>query len=100
MDPEAAVRNLEHRVSQIEQILPTLATREDMRAIVDSAVKHEGERTRAYFDVVAKSLRADIRLLAKGLTALGERTDRGFAEVREDIRKLDRRVMRLEARRR
>lgn len=99
MDHDAAIRNLEHRVSQIEQILPTLATRDDLRNL-RVEVREEGARTRAHVDVVAESLRSDIRLLAEGLGALNERTERGFAEVKDDIRKLDRRVMRLEARRR
>lgn len=161
---ESVVTNLDHRVARIEQILPTLATKEDLRAAVaplptreevhqaiDSAVakavaplatreemhqaidssiakavaplatreemhqaisnaiaplatreemREEGERTRRHFDVVAESLRGDIRLLAEGQVALQERVEDLRTDLKGDIAKLDRRVMRLETTRR
>jgi hypothetical protein len=36
--PETVVKNLDHRVTQVEQILPTLATKEDVRTTVAEAV--------------------------------------------------------------
>ena len=42
-----------------------------------------GEETRRHFEVVAESLRGEIRLVADGVAALDEKTDRRFAEVQE-----------------
>lgn len=139
---ESVVTNLDHRVMRIEQILPTLTTKEDLRAAVaplptrdemheaidsatakavaplatreemhqaiDSAIskavaplatreemREEGERTRRHFDVVAESLRGGIRLLAEGQVALQERVEDLRTDLKGDIAKLDRRVMRL-----
>jgi len=75
---EQRLENVEHRVDRIEQILPTLATREDLkRAIAPLATKVElrefEQRLRTHFDVVAESLRDDIRLVAEAVAALSER---------------------------
>ena len=75
---EQRIENVERRVDRIEQILPTLATREDLKAaIAPLATKAElGEveqRLRTHFDVVTESLRNDIRLLAETVVALSER---------------------------
>ena len=56
--------------------------------------------TRRHFDVVAESLRGDIRLLAEGQVALQERLEDVRTDLKGDIAKLDRRVIRLEATRR
>jgi hypothetical protein len=98
------------RVDRIEQILPGLATRDDlkaavaplatraelraavaplatkdelraaigeseqrMRAHVADAVFASEQRMRTHFDVVAESLRDDIRLVAEAVVALSER---------------------------
>jgi len=52
------LKNLDRRLANIEQILPTLATREEMRA--------EAVETRRHFDVVFESMRAEIRVFAEG----------------------------------
>lgn len=57
------------------------------------------EETRRHFDVVAESLGADIRAIAEGHAGLVERLDQFEQEVRRDFRRLDRRLLRLEARR-
>ena len=105
------VRNIDDRVARIEQILPTLATKEDLRRTIQSAVeplatrievhevvREEGERTRRHFDVVAESLRGDIRLIAEGHTVLQQSLGDLRTELKGDIAQLDRRLMRLEAR--
>jgi alkylhydroperoxidase/carboxymuconolactone decarboxylase family protein YurZ len=166
---EAVVKNLDRRVTGIEQILPTLATKEDLRAAVAplatreemrsaidtaiakavaplatldemhnaintaiakavaplatreemhnaintaiakavaplatreemfQAVREEGQQTRRHFDVVAESLRGDIRLVAEGHAGLQQRVD---TEVKAADATLDRRATRLEAERR
>ena len=95
---EQRLDNLEHRVDRIEQILPTLATREDLKeaiaplatkaelraAIAPLATKAElkatkaelrevEQRLRTHFDVVTESLRDDIRLVAEAVASLLER---------------------------
>jgi hypothetical protein len=86
---EGVVRNVNDRVTRIEQILPTLATRDDMR--------EEGERTRRHFDAVAERLEDHIQLIAEGQGALQEQVDGFKKEMRSDMARLDRRLMRLEA---
>ena len=77
---------------EIRAALVPYATREEMYQLV----REEGERTRRHFDVIAESLRDDIRMLAEGLVALHWRIEDVRTELRADIAALDRRVMRLE----
>lgn len=107
---ESVVSNIDHRLTVIEQILPTLATKEDLRAAIaplptreemyqaiHSVVRQEGEQTRRHFDIVAESLHGDIRLIAEGHVTLQQSVDGLRTELKGDIAKLDRRVTRLEA---
>jgi len=94
---EQRLGNVERRIDRIEQILPTLATRDDlraaiaplatkaelraaigeseqrMRAHVADAISASEQRMRTHFDVVTESLRDDIRLVAEAVAALSER---------------------------
>ncbi len=99
---EKGTDDLERRVSQIEQVLPTLATKEDLRiteerlrseiaeaeerldqrlhAKIDSTeqrlrseVTDAEKRMRTHFDVMTESLRDDIRLVAEAVATLTER---------------------------
>ena len=75
---EQRIENVERRVDRSEQILPTLATRDDLRAaIAPLATKAElrevEQRLHTHFDVVTESLRDDIRLVAEAVVALSER---------------------------
>ena len=92
---EQRVNDLDRRVGRVEQILPTLATKADLEAAIEplatraelraaieplatrtelhAAIAESEERMRRHFDVVAESLRDDIRLIAEGLAALSER---------------------------
>ena len=127
---EAVVRNIDMRLTRVEQILPTLATKEDVRVAIAEAIaplatkvelqeaiaplatkvelqevrselreemRHEGERTRRHFDVVAERLEGHIRLIAEGQVLLQERFEDLRTDLKADIAQLDRRVMRLEA---
>jgi hypothetical protein len=130
--------NLDNRLSRVEQILPTLATKEnlrlsteplatkeelrraieplatkeEMRAAIATAieplatrdemkafVRAEGIETRRRFDIVAESLRSDIRIIAEGQVHLTHRMGAFETETRQVIASLDRRVLRLESRR-
>ena len=57
------------------------------------------EETRRHFDVVGEALRADVRAIAEGQVGLVERLDQFQQEVRRDFRRVERRLLRLEARR-
>lgn len=89
---EQRMEELELRVDGIEQILPTLVTKDDLRTTISDAVGASEQRMRAHvsdaieaseqrtrtelrthFDVVAEGLRHDIRLVAEAVAALSER---------------------------
>jgi hypothetical protein len=119
---EQVVRNIDRRLERVEQILPTLATREELQAAIAplatreemhaaiqaavaplatrEEVRAEARETRRHFDVVAESLHDDIRLVAEGLVALGAKFDRFRRRVDRDLAKVDERLTALEARRR
>ena len=85
---EEVLENLNRRVDRIEQILPTLATKDDLRkAIAPLATKEEvraeGERTRAHFNAVAERLEEQIRLLAEALLSIEQRLTRLEARYAE-----------------
>ena len=78
LDLEDAVKNLTDRVTRIEQIVPTLATKADLEVLrlatrVD--VREEGERTRRHFDVVGERLEGHIRVIADGHVSLQEKLE-------------------------
>ena len=145
LDMEQLLKNLDRRTEQVERILPTLATKQELQATVQAAIaplatkqelqatvqaaiaplatkqellatveaaiaplatkqelqaavallatkeelqaaiaplatkvemREEGERTRRHFDVIAESLRDDIRIIAEGHVALDARVTR------------------------
>ena len=91
---ERGFRNVEHRVDRVDQILPTLATKDDLQAAIAGA-EH---RMRKHFDVGFESLRDDIRLIADGLAMLTQKVEQNHRELKSDIAGVDRRLMRVEAR--
>jgi len=104
---EEVLRSLDRRVGRIEQILPTLATKDEIRnlATKDEIARYatkedmlaEGERTRAHFDVVAERLESQIRVIAEGLMSLDQRFEDFRTETRTNFATVDRRLLRLEA---
>ena len=124
---ERRVENIERRLTTVEQILPTLATKADLKAAVASlatkaevraeiqaaiaplatklevraeiqaAVRAEGIETRRHFDVVAEGLRTDIRMIAEGIVAVQARCDIRHHDVMDALTRHDRRLTRLEA---
>ena len=124
---ERRVENLERRMTAVEQVLPTLATKADLAAAIaplptkadvraeieaaiaplatkagvtaeiHAAVRAEGAETRRHFDVVAEGLHADIRMVAEGVIALQARGEAHYAEIKGVLAQHDRRLTRLEA---
>jgi hypothetical protein len=126
-DTSTVLRNIDRRLSSIEQVLPTLPTRDEMQVAISSAIasaiaplatrdemrvtvasaiaplptreetRHHFEETRRHFDVVAESLRVEIRMIAEGHGNLSYRMDTLERKTTRDIAGLDLRVLRLEA---
>jgi hypothetical protein len=158
MEAENLLKKLDRRMQNVEQILPTLPTREEMRAEIREAVRplatkeelqataaklvtheeldaivatlatkedlaaaiaplatkaelaaaiaplatkaemrEEGERTRQHVDVVAESLRDDIRLIAESQVALQAEVRLGRNDLDARLNNHEKRITRLEA---
>jgi len=81
--------NLDRRLSSVEQILPTLATKEDLKAFATKEdleqmgatlrgeIRDAEVRSRRHVDVIGESLRGDIQLIAENLAALMSRRSGG-----------------------
>jgi hypothetical protein len=90
MELERVVQNIDRRLSKVEQILPTLATKEDLRAL--------RSEMRTHFSAVAGRLESYVRVVAEGHTTLQKRRDEANRRYDKAIAQLDRRVSRLDAR--
>jgi hypothetical protein len=122
-DRDRLLQNLEDRLGKVEQILPTLATREDLmplatraelaplatredliplatRAEMYAAIKAEGEQTRRHMDILTEALHDDIRIVAEGQVALRQRVSTLETSHDGNIAALDTRVSSLETWRR
>ncbi len=105
MDFEAAVNNIDVRLERVEQFLPTLATKEELRAAVAvlatknelRATKEELQldidRSRQESRLLYESLKDDIRIVAEGVVSIQRTLDdmvRPWLVDHEDrIRKLE-----------
>ena len=87
------LENLDRRLARVEQILPTLATNEELRLTVAGAVaplatkeeltamsaelrqeiRGEGKESRRYMDILSEDTRGDIRILAGHLSVVMSR---------------------------
>ena len=104
---EHVVGNFNVRFDRIEQILPILATKAELREGLQSVkdelraeFRADGAETRRYMKMLVEDLRDDIRILAEGLVALDARDARQHAESAKADAHLDVRVAALEAGRR
>ena len=110
---EDVVRNVDLRLQRVEQILPTLATKDELREVVSALatkdevkelgenlraeMRDEGERSRRHMNVIAEDLRDQIRLVAEVQVAFMEKMDRRDEDYRAQHTDMDRRVTHLEA---
>ena len=67
---ETHLKTLDLRLARVEQILPTLATKEDFKPLATKdelrrEIREEGDRSRRHMDIIAEALRSDIQLLAE-----------------------------------
>ena len=96
---EHHVQDLERSIATVEQILPTLATKADLadlKTATKADIQLAEEGTRRHFDVVAESLRDDIRMIADGVVSLHARVDAHRAETAGVLANHERRLTRLE----
>jgi hypothetical protein len=98
------LQSIDGRVAKVEQILPTLATKQELaEAIVPLAtreeVRAEGVETRRHFDVVAESIGSELRMFGEEHIHLRQRLDGYEAKTDRSIASLDLRVLRLAAER-
>ena len=64
------LENIDRRLTRVEQILPTLATKDDLKTLATKdELREEAERSRRHMDVVAESLRSDSQLIAGHVAA-------------------------------
>ena len=107
MDQEL-IAYLDQRFSQLKSELRSeiaLELRADIAASA-AGVKSElradiaasAAETRRHFDVVADRLMDKIQLVGKGVIGVDQKLDRFRGEVAEEFQRVDRRLLRLEAR--
>jgi len=70
------------------------AVRSDLRAEIAASAAE----TRRHFDVVADRLMDTIQLVGEGVITVDQKLDRFRGEVAEEFQRVDRRLLRLEAR--
>jgi hypothetical protein len=120
-DVNDQLKNLDARVARIEQFLPSVATKDDLKALATKddlkafatkddlkafaakddlkafatkeELSEEGERTRRHMDIVAEALRDDLKIALEGNMALTSRVE----SLEQRHGRLERRVTVLEA---
>lgn len=65
---------------------------------LDTKITETAEETRRHSGVVAEGLRDEIRLVAEGVLTVDQKLERFRGEVAEEFRRVDTRLLRLEAR--
>ena len=75
------LQNVSDRVREVDTRLSAVDTRlsTDIRRVettLRQEIREEGVTTRRHFDVIAESLRDDIRIIAEGLIALDAKVER------------------------
>ena len=109
LEIEGIIKDLNTRTKRIEQILPTLAGKDDLKALATKndlkvyatkeEVREEGEETRRHFDVVADGLKESIKVIADGHKTLGDRITNVGRDITSVLDNHERRIAKLEARR-
>lgn len=115
---EQLIKNIDERLARVEQKLPTLATKDDLKAFVTKEdakafvtkedakgfatkedMRLEGERTRRHFDMVAEAMGVDLKVVAEGHGTLESRIadiQRRYSGIEHWRERLDMRVQALE----
>jgi hypothetical protein len=106
-DLASRVKNIDDRTKRLEQILPTLATKDDLKSFATKDdlksfatkddVREEGARTRQHFNAVAERIEASVKVIAEGHEATKGSVNSQLSEVKAELTAHDRRIMKLEA---
>ena len=75
VDMDQHLENLDRRLARVEQLLPGLATKEDLAAL-RVAGREDVLALRSRTEVLIESVRDDIRLVAEGVATLMEQLQR------------------------
>jgi hypothetical protein len=75
-----------------------LASTAETREYVEARILGSTAETRRHFDVVADSLMDKIQLIGEGVIKVDQKLERFRGEVAEEFRRVDGRLLRLEAR--
>ena len=94
IEMEELIRNIDHRLQRVEQILPTLATKEDLRGLATKddlrglATKAEIRKLATKAEIRELATKTEIRELAtkEEVRKEGELTRAHFSAVAEDLR--------------
>ncbi len=70
----------------------------EVRRELREEIHASAEETRRHFDIVSEGMLSKVQLVAEGLVALDEKVERFHDEIRREFKKVDRRLLRLEAR--
>jgi hypothetical protein len=72
------LENLDRRLARAEQILPTLATKEDLRSLATKdELREEGERLRRHMTMLIEHQNSKIELLAEHVLSSLRRPSKG-----------------------
>ena len=74
------------------------ASAETLRPDLRTEIAASAAETRRHFDVVADRLTDKIQLVGEGVIGVDQKRDRFRGEVADEFRRVDRRLLRLEAR--
>jgi hypothetical protein len=74
---EQRLNNLDQRLEKIEQILPTLATKDDLKAFATKDdLKAESDETRRYMRILIEAQDSKLELIAEHVLALAARLEK------------------------
>lgn len=96
MDQEL-VAYFDRRFSEFKQELKQELGQE-LKQELGARIAESAAETRRHFDVVAERLMDRIQLVGEGVIGVDQKLDRFRAEVAHEFRRVDRRLLRLEAR--
>src|SRR4051812_18087506 len=95
-DMEDAIKNLDHRLARVEQILPTLATKLDLAA-VKTELKQDIADGRRRAEILSEDVRDDIAKVAEGVASLATNAQSHTRLLESVVRRLDQHDVVLQA---
>lgn len=102
-DMEDAIKNLDHRLAAVEQILPTLVTKQDLTGAVGDTkevlrqeiadtkreLKQDVADLRRHMDIRFEDVRDDIAKVAEGVASLATNLQSNTRTLEAVVRRLD-----------